>query len=361
MRVLSVVGARPQFVKCAVVSRALRTRHEETLIHTGQHYDDAMSALFFRQLAIPEPDENLEVGSGPHGEMTGKIMERLERTVLARKPDWILVYGDTNSTMAAALVGAKLVIPVAHVEAGLRSFNRRMPEEINRVVTDHVSKLLLCPTENAVRLLAEEGLTDGVVNVGDVMLDSVLANAERAKGELDLGALRAKYGVPGEFAFATLHRAENTDDPARLAGIVSALAALPIPVLLPLHPRTRKILDQRPELTASLAGRVLVVEPIGYLELLRLAGASRLVLTDSGGLQKEALFLGVRCVTLRDETEWIETLEVGANALAGADREKIAQLAKRALAAGPLGRESLAAFGDGHAAEKIVRALEAAS
>jgi UDP-GlcNAc3NAcA epimerase len=360
VRVLTVVGARPQFVKHAVVARVLRQRHREILVHTGQHYDDAMSALFFRQLEIPEPDENLEVGSGGHGEMTGKIMERLERSVIAHRPDWILVYGDTNSTLAGALVGAKLLVPVAHVEAGLRSFNRKMPEEVNRVVADHVSTLLLCPTENAVKNLAAEGVRSGVVNSGDVMLDSVLANLERAKDGVDLPALFAALGFrpEGAYAFATLHRAENTDDPARLRSIVEGLARSPLPVLLPLHPRTKKILEASPDLRAIVAHRVHLVAPIGYLELLRVAKESRLVLTDSGGLQKEALFLGVRCVTLRDETEWVETVEAGANALAGSDPDRIAELSSAAIAAGPLSTEAARAFGDGQAAEKIVAALE---
>jgi len=328
-------------------------------VHTGQHYDDAMSALFFRQLAIPAPDENLEVGSGLHGEMTARILERLEKSVLAHKPDWILVYGDTNSTLAAALVGSKLHIPVAHVEAGLRSFNRRMPEEVNRVVTDHLSTLLLCPTRAAVQLLAREGITRGVLDVGDVMLDSVLANAERARTEIALEPLLAAAGITGpDYAFGTLHRAENTDDPARLSAILGGLSRLPVPVMLPLHPRTRKILEGMPALLASIGDRVRIVPPLGYLELLRAASASKLVITDSGGLQKEALFLGVRCVTLRDETEWTETIDAGANALAGADPSRIVALATAALAAPPLGKEAMAAFGDGHAADKIVAALE---
>ncbi|MCC7381500.1 MAG: UDP-N-acetylglucosamine 2-epimerase (non-hydrolyzing) [Deltaproteobacteria bacterium] len=362
MRVLTVVGARPQLVKCAVVSRVLRKQHQEILIHTGQHYDDAMSALFFRQLEIPEPDENLDVRSGSHGEMTARMMERLERSVLTHRPDWVLVYGDTNSTLAGALVAAKLQVPVAHVEAGLRSFNRRMPEEINRVVTDHLASLLLCPTDNAVALLAREGITRGVHNVGDVMLDSVLQNAARARTTIDLDALLGGLGFQrdpsGAFAFATLHRAENTDDPARLERILLGLAGCPVPVLLPLHPRTRKMLEGHAELRAQLTGRVHLVEPIGYLELLAIVSSARLVLTDSGGLQKEALFLGTRCITLRDETEWVETIDAGANVLAGADTGRIVAEAERALAQGPLGVEARAVFGDGRAGEKIVEVLE---
>lgn len=354
MRVLTVVGARPQFVKCAVVSRALRKKHSEVLIHTGQHYDDAMSALFFRQLGIPEADENLGVSGGKHGEMTGRMMEKLELSALRHQPDWVLVYGDTNSTMAAALVGAKLHIPVAHVEAGLRSFNRRMPEEINRVVTDHVSTLLLCPTQNAVDLLEKEGITKGVVLTGDVMLDSVQDNAARAEQQIDLDRLLASLRFPHQsYAFATLHRAENTDDPTRLASILEGLGKTNLPVLLPLHPRTKKILETKPKLVPP---NVHIVEPIGYLELLRVAARAKLILTDSGGLQKEAMFLGVHCVTLRDETEWIETLEAGANVLAGADADRIAAAARAALSGRPFPKST--AFGDGKAAEKIVAALE---
>ncbi len=362
-KILTVVGARPQFVKCAAVSRVLRQHFTEILVHTGQHYDDAMSALFFRQLDIPEADVNLGIGGGPHGDMTGKMLGALERTMLEHRPDWVMVYGDTNSTLAGALAAAKLDIPVAHVEAGLRSFNRKMPEEINRVVTDHLAALLLCPTRTAVELLRQEGVTRGVHEVGDVMLDSVLHHAARARATIDRGALFAQLGFApagGRYAFATLHRAENTDDPARLEGILRGLAACPVPVLLPLHPRTRKILEARAELRALLEGRVWIVEPIGYLELLRVVGDAALVLTDSGGLQKEALFLGVRCVTLRDETEWTETLAGGANVLVGADTLAITEASARALELGPPPEGARSAFGDGDAAGKIVTALRSA-
>lgn len=359
LRVLTVVGARPQFVKCAAVSRVLRQQHTEILVHTGQHYDDAMSALFFRQLEIPAADVNLGIGGGPHGEMTGRMLEQLERTMLEHRPDWVMVYGDTNSTLAGALAASKLSIPVAHVEAGLRSFNRRMPEEINRVVTDHLATLLLCPTATAVDLLGREGISRGVHDVGDVMLDSVLHHAARAKASLDHRVLLGGLGFPVDtpFAFATLHRAENTDDPARLESILRGLAGCPVPVLLPLHPRTRKILDQHPELRAALAGRVWIAEPIGYLELLRIVSEASLVLTDSGGLQKEALFLGARCVTLRDETEWPETLADQANVLVGADTAAIISASARGLASGAPSAGARKSFGDGRAAEKIVQLL----
>lgn len=362
MRIVSVVGARPQFIKCAVVSRALRPRHHEVLVHTGQHHDHGMSQRFFDELEIPAPDRNLAIAGGGHGAMTGAMLAALEGVLVDEHPDAVLVYGDTNSTLAGALAAAKLDIPVAHVEAGLRSFNRKMPEEINRVVTDHVSTLLLCPTENARALLEREGITRGVHVTGDVMYDSVLAHLARARATLDEAALRTRLGLEahvGRYAFATLHRAENTDDEGRLGGILDALAQLPVPVLLPLHPRTRKVLDARPELRVRLGDRVRVVDPVGYLELLLLASNAALVLTDSGGLQKEAFFLGVRCVTLREETEWVETVSAGANVIAGVDTARILAAAAASLAAGPLAPAGPGPFGDGTAAEKIVRCLEA--
>lgn len=367
MRVVSIIGARPQFIKCAVVSRVLRARHQEFLLHTGQHHDHGMSQRFFDQLAIRAPDKNLAIAGGKHGEMTGRMLAEIEQVLITERPDWVLVYGDTNSTLAGGLAAAKLNIPVAHVEAGLRSFNRRMPEEQNRIITDHLSTLLFCPTENAVTLLRREGVTDGVTNVGDVMYDSVLDNLERARATLDPAQLFSSLDfVPpgGRYAFATLHRAENTDNPVRLEAILDGLSELGLPVLLPLHPRTRKTLNDNAMLAARIGPSVQVVDPIGYLELLLLVSDASLVLTDSGGLQKEAFFLGVRCITLRDETEWIETVEAGANVVAGASTQAILEAARAAIAQGRLastaGLKRSGPFGDGKAAEKIVRALEAA-
>lgn len=359
LRVLTVVGARPQFVKCAVVSRVLRRHHDEILVHTGQHYDDAMSARFFRQLEIPAPDKNLEIHGGHHGDMTGRMLIALEAAMLEVKPDVVLVYGDTNSTLAGGLAAAKLGITVAHVEAGLRSFNRRMPEELNRVVTDHLSDLLFAPTAHAVELLKAEGVTKGVHNVGDVMLDSVLLAQKKARDLVPFDGLRTSVGLrPAEpYAVSTLHRAENTDDTTRLSRLLRGLASLPIAVVLPLHPRTRKIIDSDPALAALMAPTIRVVEPLGYLEMLRLVDGADLVLTDSGGLQKEAFFLGVRCVTLRDETEWVETVRAGANALSGADTAKITELAAAALAKGRLPAGAATEFGDGAAGERIVELL----
>jgi UDP-GlcNAc3NAcA epimerase len=345
VKILSVVGARPQFIKAAPVSRVLRRKHVEVLVHTGQHYDDNMSDVFFRELDIPEPDINLGVGSGPHGAQTGGMMAGLEKVALEAKPDWMLVYGDTNSTLAAALVAAKLHIPLAHVEAGLRSFDRRMPEEINRVVADHVSDLLLCPTAVAVQNLAREGIERGVHLVGDVMYDEFLFNqvaARKRRPEV------SKLGLElGGFALATLHRAENTDDPERLRSILDGIDKSGLEVLLPLHPRTRARLD------GPLPTRIHVVDPVGYLEMLALEDAAAVIVTDSGGVQKEAYLFGKPCITLRDSTEWTGTVEAGWNVLVGWDSSQIATAMQTFRPTGK--RPPL--FGDGHAAEKIAALL----
>jgi UDP-GlcNAc3NAcA epimerase len=345
MKILSVVGARPQFIKAAPVSRELRRKHVEVLVHTGQHYDDSMSNVFFRELDIPEPDINLGVGSGPHGAQTGGMMAGLEKVALEVKPDWVLVYGDTNSTLAAALVAAKLHIPLAHVEAGLRSFDRRMPEEINRVLADHVSDLLLCPTEVAVRNLAREAIERGVHLVGDVMYDAFLFNKEAARKR---GDAVKKLGIAhGQFALATLHRAENTDDSERLRSILHGIDQSGLEVVLPLHPRTRARLEGPPP------ARIRVVDPVGYLDMLALEEAAAVIVTDSGGVQKEAYFLAKPCITLRDSTEWTETVEAGWNTLVGWDSVRIAE-AMRSFR--PTGKRPVL-FGDGHAAEKISELL----
>ena len=326
IKVITVVGARPQFIKAAAVGRAVSrfneshadVRIDEHIVHTGQHYDENMSRVFFDELRIPRPARNLEVGSGPHGRQTAAMLERLEHVLLDEKPDWVMVYGDTNSTLAGALAAVKLHIPVAHVEAGLRSFNRRMPEEINRVVADRVSTLLFCPTDTAVRNLADEGITGGVHQVGDVMYDSVLFNAELAEESSDV---MARLGLqPKGFYLATVHRAENTDDPDRLAGIVEAFSRIETPIVLPLHPRTRKTLGAGLE---RIGGSVRATDPVGYLDMLMLEKNCRMILTDSGGVQKEAYWFGVPCITLRDETEWVELIEAGCNRLAGARTEAI--------------------------------------
>ena len=347
--VLSIVGARPQFVKAAVVSRALASAGvAETIVHTGQHYDPQMSRVFFDELGIPAPAVNLGAGSGSHAVQTGEIMTALERFVIDRaRPDFVLVYGDTNSTLAGALVAAKLHLPVAHVEAGLRSFNRRMPEEINRVVTDRVSSLLFCPTQVAVDNLEREGVTAGVHLTGDVMLDATRFFAGHAAVQVPLGTLTS-HPAKG-YCLATIHRAENTDDPARLKGIFEGLGRLDEPVLLPLHPRTRQCLDG-----AALPANVEILEPAGYLAMLTLVRNARRVLTDSGGVQKEAYWLETPCVTLRGETEWIETRANGWNRLAGADPDAIAAAARRAPD-GP--QQPFGTAGDTTAAEHIARLL----
>lgn len=317
--VMSIVGARPQFVKAAVVSRALRRIGiRETLIHTGQHYDAGMSAVFFEEMGIPEPDVNLGVGSGSHAYQTGEIMVRLEEQLMSRpNPDCVLVFGDTNSTLAAAVTARKLHIPVAHVEAGLRSFNQRMPEELNRIVTDRLSDWLFCPTETACENLQNEGITNGIHLTGDVMLDATLHFADRARKP-------AQDFPDRSYVVATVHRAENTDDPKRLGGIMTALGALQVPVLFPAHPRTMERLKG-----FALPDNIFLVQPLSYLEMLYVVKRALRVITDSGGLQKEALWLGTPCITLRDETEWIETLEGGWNVLAGADPDRITAAMRR--------------------------------
>jgi UDP-GlcNAc3NAcA epimerase len=348
MKVVSIVGARPQFIKAAPLSRELRKAHQEVLVHTGQHYDPLLSAVFFEELDIPRPDYNLGVGSASHGQQTGEMLTRVEEILIQEDPDWVLVYGDTNSTLAGALAAVKLHIPVVHVEAGLRSFNRRMPEEINRVLTDHISTLLFCPTETAVRNLAQEGLTEGVHNVGDVMYDAALHNRRLAEEKSRiLETLRLK---PKGYLLATVHRPDNTDLPQNLRSIVAALSSLEATVLLPLHPRTRKALH---ELGITLGGNVRAVEPVGYLDMLMLEKNARLILTDSGGIQKEAYFFAVPCVTLRQETEWVETVEAGWNVLVGADRREIVETVRSFRPQG----ERANLFGDGQASVKVVEIL----
>jgi UDP-N-acetylglucosamine 2-epimerase len=350
MRFASIIGARPQFIKLAPVSRALRRSHTEVIIHTGQHYDDGLSGTFFRELGIPPPDYSLDVGSGPHGAQTGRMLEAIEGTLMRERPDGVIVYGDTNSTLAGALAAVKLHIPVAHVEAGLRSFNRALPEEINRIVADHVATRLFCPTELARRRLAAEGVVDGVELVGDVMCDLLLQVrpllAERAN------ALLPQLDVtPGAYVLATMHRSANTDDPARLRRIMRALGDLALPVVFPLHPRTRYALRRH---AIAPAHAIHVVDPVGYLDMLTLERHAFRVITDSGGVQKEAFMLGVPCVTLREDTEWPETVDAGWNVLVGDSPTAIADAARRPAPEAPPGRP----FGEGDAAVRIARSLD---
>ncbi|WP_192982323.1 non-hydrolyzing UDP-N-acetylglucosamine 2-epimerase [Pseudomonas sp. EggHat1] len=355
-KIVTIVGARPQFIKAAAISREI-LKHpgalEEVMVHTGQHYDPNMSQVFFDELEIPAPRYNLEVSGGGHGAMTGRMLEGIEHILLDEKPDWVLIYGDTNSTLAGALAAAKLHIPVAHVEAGLRSFNMRMPEEVNRILSDRVSSLLLCPTEVAVRNLAREGISQGVHNVGDVMYDVALYYRERARANSRI--LQTLGLVEKGYALATCHRAENTDDFARLEGIVSALAeiARDIPVVLPLHPRTKKLLEQY-GLERYLAN-LTVVEPLPFLDMVALEQAAKVILTDSGGVQKEAFFYQVPCITLRDETEWVETVELGWNQLVGASRSAILQ-SYASLADAPVGDHGTP-YGKGFASRLILEEL----
>lgn len=318
MKVVSVIGARPQFIKAASLSRTLRQSHVEILVHTGQHYDDNMSDVFFDQLGIAPPEYHLGIGSSTHGAQTGAMLAGIEKIIIQEQPDWVLVYGDTNSTLAGALAAAKLHIPVAHVEAGLRSYNRAMPEEINRVLTDYLSDLLLCPSSTAIANLRNEGIERGVHLVGDVMLDALqYAVAQTSVCEKVLTGCGLSKGT---YLLATIHRAENTDDLSRLAGILNAFEQSNEKIVFPVHPRTRKALGQ---LEYSPPPHVKLIEPVGYVEMVCLASMSRKVITDSGGLQKEAYWLKVPCITLREETEWIETVEVGWNIIVGTEPARI--------------------------------------
>ncbi|MBH8597777.1 non-hydrolyzing UDP-N-acetylglucosamine 2-epimerase [Thermoactinomyces sp. CICC 10523] len=350
MKILTVVGARPQFIKAAPVSRAIRKQADEILVHTGQHYDKSMSDVFFSELHIPVPDYHLHVGSKSHGAQTGEMLSRIEEVILKEKPDCLLVYGDTNSTLAGALAASKLHVPVAHVEAGLRSFNKRMPEEINRILTDHVSEWLFCPTQTAVNHLATEGIRRGVHLVGDVMLDAVQYNSRLANEKS--GILKELNIKTGEYILITLHRAENTDDPARLSQIISALNELPLPAVLPLHPRTKGKMAQMG--LAITNPNVKLIEPVGYLDMLQLEVNAKKILTDSGGVQKEAFFAKVPCITMRDETEWTETVELGANLLVGADQSKILNAVDNFTVDFTRMKD---VFGDGRASEKITDQL----
>ena len=324
--IVTVVGARPQFIKAAAVSRELRRHFRNVLVHTGQHYDENMSQVFFDELAIPPPAYNLEIGSGGHGAQTGAMLAALEKVLLQEQPDRVLVYGDTNSTLAGALAAVKLHIPVAHVEAGLRSFNRRMPEEINRILADHLADLLFCPSETAVANLAAEGVVNGVRLVGDVMFEALMHAADAARRKSDV--LDRFHLGQKAYALATIHRAENTDDPERLGRLVAALRELSraMPVVFPVHPRTRSRLPD-----TGKADHLHLVEPVGYLDMVRLETEAAVILTDSGGVQKEAFWHRVPCVTLREETEWVETVQQGWNVLAGTDPTAILRAATTAV------------------------------
>jgi UDP-N-acetylglucosamine 2-epimerase len=383
MKVCTIIGARPQFIKAAAVSRAIAEHNRitpnsspitEVIIHTGQHFDADMSDVFFKELNIPKPDYNLGINSASHGAMTGRMLEKIEEILIKENPDWVLVYGDTNSTLAGALAAAKLHIPVAHVEAGLRSYNRKMPEEINRILTDHISTVLFCPTQNAVDNLQAEGIANTsssahqlksspayeltsssakelprtVALVGDTMYDAVLQFSEIARRQstiLDDLGLKSK-----EYLLATVHRPYNTDIPENLQNILSAFIEINEPIIFPVHPRTRQKLTSLP---AHQLKSLILIPPVGYLDILILEQNAKAILTDSGGMQKEAYFFGVPCITMRTETEWVETVEAGWNVVVGADRNKIVKAVRSSGTDNPCPE----LYGDGRTAEKIVRFL----
>lgn len=350
MKILTVVGARPQFIKAAALSRELRKKHNEIIIHTGQHYDDNMSKIFFEELEIPQADYNLGVGSSLHGAQTGAMLERIELVLNKEKPDRVIVYGDTNSTLAGALAAAKMHIPVAHIEAGLRSYNRIMPEEINRVVTDHLSDILLCPSRIAVKNLKKEGIFRGVHEVGDIMLDALLFAKDKAKiSEKILKRLKIEKK---RYILATVHRSENTDNRERLENILRAFVKSNEVIVFPLHPRTKKMFKQF-EMAFLLKNNVKIVEPVGYLDMIGLEMNARMILTDSGGIQKEAYWLKVPCITLRDETEWVETVTSGWNVLTGTDSKKILSYIEYFA----LNKKHPAFYGDGRTAKRCCKAM----
>lgn len=370
IKIATIIGARPQFIKAATVSRAI-FRHNacaeasvtEIIVHTGQHFDDNMSEVFFRELEIPNPDYNLGIGGGSHGQNTGRMLEAIEEVLIKEKPDWVLIYGDTDSTLAGALAAAKLHIPVAHVEAGLRSYNRIMPEEINRIVADQLSTILFCPTETAVKNLHKEGFPHKlsghtrqlITNVGDVMYDAALFYGIKADKKSRI--MQTLLLKPKNFVLATIHRAENTDDPTKLKGIMEALSqiAIDVPVILPLHPRTRKKLELLDSgLITHQLSSITFIDPLGYLDMVMLEKNAKVIITDSGGVQKEAYFNGVPCVTVRDETEWVELVKADANILAETIKEAIVEafqeMKVRAI-------EVKRLYGDGNSAEQIVSVL----
>ena len=348
MKIATVVGARPQFIKMAPVSKELRKYLDEIIIDTGQHYDYEMNKIFFDELKIPEPDYHLGVGSGSHGYQTGEMLKRIEEVVMKEEPDFVLTYGDTNSTLAGALAGAKLHIKVGHVEAGMRSFDRGMPEEINRILTDHCSDLLFCSTKTAVENLKQEGITEGMFLTGDVMVDSLLYNKEIAESKSTvLNDLDLKNK---EYLVATIHRASNTDNKESLKNIVDAFSEIDEEIIFPVHPRTEKSLKEY-GLYNKLKTSIKLVKPLGYLDFLKLMIHAKKIITDSGGIQKEAYILKVPCITLRENTEWVGTVEDGWNILAGANKETIVKMIKEFE---PLLKTHKERFGNGDASRKIV-------
>ena len=349
MKILSIVGARPQFIKAAQVSNKIRKNNTEILIHTGQHYDENMSDIFFNQLDIPKPDFNLEIGSAKHGVQTAKMLRKIEKYILEIKPDFVLVYGDTNSTLAGSLAASKQLYPVIHIEAGLRSYNKDMPEEINRIITDHIAELLFCPTRNAVNNLNKEGIKEGVEFVGDVMYDAVINNIKIANKQSNI--LKKLELRKEKYFLATVHRAENTNKKSNLKNIVDAFNQVNIKIVIPFHQKKKKYMKK---FDLNFKENVIVVEPVSYLDMLKLEDNAKKILTDSGGIQKEAYFLKTPCITLRDNTEWVETIKNGWNIIVGNDKHKIIRaLSKRT----PINYDSKI-FGNGKASDKIVNYIE---
>ncbi|MCX6671993.1 MAG: UDP-N-acetylglucosamine 2-epimerase (non-hydrolyzing) [Euryarchaeota archaeon] len=350
MKVVSIVGARPQFIKCVFISQMLKKNHQEVLVHTGQHYDYEMSKLFFDQLGIPKPNYNLGIGSGTHGQQTGNMLIAIEKVLLKEKPDCVLVYGDTNSTLAGALAAVKIHLPVGHVEAGLRNFDKSLPEEINRICADYSSDFLFVPTKTAVENLKREGITKGVYLTGDVMYDVLIHNLKFAEKSKILKTCNVK---PKEYFLTTIHRPASTDDPKILSTILDTLSSVDETVVFPVHPRTQKFITKY-KLQKKIKDNVLLIKPVGYLDFLWLEKNAKKIMTDSGGIQKEAYILKVPCITLMETTSWVETTAAGWNILAGLDKKKIMEAARHFQ---PKGRQQNV-FGDGHASDKIVKILE---
>lgn len=353
IKILTIIGARPQFIKACMLSKtfSLEPNIKEVIVHTGQHYDENMSSIFFKQLKLPKPDYFLGIGSDIHGKQTAKMLIEIENVMISEKPDIVLVYGDTNSTLAGSLAASKLHIPIAHVEAGLRSYNKKMPEEINRILTDHLSTWLFCPSETAVKNLESEGIKKGVYNTGDIMYDAVLYYKNIALQQS--GILSNLKLPPKTYSLVTIHRAENTDDPQRLRSLLEALRQINGIVLFPIHPRTKNKIKQWNLDNLSLSSNIKMIDPLDYFDMLAVESQAKVILTDSGGVQKEAYMLGVPCITLRDETEWVETVLGGWNRITGANTQRIL----KAVETTQIPKEKTPIFGDGHTSEKICKFL----
>jgi len=351
VKIVSIVGARPQFIKCAPVSKESRKDHKEIIVHTGQHYDYELSKSFFEDLNIPKPDYNIGIGSGSHGRQTGEMLIEIEKILFYEKPDFVLVYGDTNSTLAGALAATKLHIPLGHVEAGLRSFDRSMPEEINRVISDHTSDILFVPTDTGVKNLQKEGIAKGVYNVGDVMYDALLDNISIARKKTDI---LKKFGLKEkEYLLATIHRPSNTDNKKNLSSILKAFSEINRKIIFPIHPRTGKFIEKH-GLKEKIGKNILIIKPLGYLDFITLEKNAYKILTDSGGIQKEAYMLKIPCITMRENTEWVETVKGGWNILVGANKQKIIDAINNFFPT----RKQKEYFGNGNASSKIKEILD---